>query len=118
MAVFGNVKKIGIHIARGLAYVTFPMGIFLFSLFILSASQHALDFSTFGNVLLNILAFLFFFIPPTVILFLHPLPKQNANTGIKRYLPHLVIILVLAIIALVPFLYELLFITAIGYGGI
>ena len=128
MAVSENAKNIVIHLCRGLAYVTFPIGVFLFALFIISASQHDLDFTTIGNVLLNVLAFLFFFIPPMIILFLHPSPQKasglagiNTNramtSGIKYYLPHVAIIVIFAVIVLIPFFYVLMFITVtLGFG--
>ena len=118
MVVSENTKRTIVHISRGLAYVTFPVGVFLFALFVLSALQDDLDFTTFGNILLNILAFLLFFIPPIVILFLHPPQKdQTANAEIKCYLPHIAIIAILAVIVLVPFLYLLMFIVVtFGFG--
>lgn len=128
MAVSENAKRTIVHIFRGLAYIAFPIGVFLFALFILSASQNDLDFTTFGNDLLNILAFLLFFIPPAIILFLHPPQKNkivnaeiNTNStttfGTKNYMPHIAIIAILAVIVLVPFLYVLTFIVVtFGFG--
>ena len=119
-----SAKRIVAHISRGLAYATFPVGVFLFSLFVLSASQHDLDFTTFENILLNISAFLLFFIPPIIILFFHPSPKHS-NAGIRQntdqaqitrieyYLPDLLIIIFLAGIGFVLLFLSVLFMGAV-----
>ncbi len=125
MLVSMSAKTIVIHISRGLAYATFPIGAFLFSLFVLTASEHSLDFSTFANVLLNISAIFLFFIPPIIILFLHPVSKHS-NAGIQqstdqarvakieKYLPHVFIIIILAGIGVVAFFLSVIFMGAVS----
>jgi hypothetical protein len=121
------MKNIFVHMLRGISYLSFPVGVFLFAVFILSALDHDLDFSTTINVLLNVSAFLLFFIPPLIILFLHPSPASNAATEEKgdssklanntHYLPHVAIIAILAALVLAPLFLLLTFLlVTLGLG--
>jgi hypothetical protein len=121
MTISNNTKRIAIHILRVASYIIFPIGCFVFGIFLLSASQGLLD-SNIGDVLFYILILGLFFGPPAVILLVHPVPKnlttimplgasQVAVLGTKEHWPqHVAIIVVLAVVGFVPFLYIAMFI--------
>ena len=102
--------------------MAFPAGVFLVALFIVSAFEDQLDFRTPGNIFLGILTFLLFLLPPVIVLFVHPTAKgingvagtiANSKNQSNRRLRDGIILIALAVITLIPFLFLLTFIVGI-----
>jgi len=120
------MKNIFVHISRGLAYITFPAGVFLTANFLFSLQVYSLFDLSIGDVLFDVSGIAIFIASMATILFLHPQKASDANVvpratrtlggKIVFYLPHILILIFLATIGCTLLLLFFYFMASV-FGG-
>lgn len=110
MPIPDNLRKSGVHMIRGLAYICFPVGVLITADFLLALTLETNQLYTLSvwDVLIDLCGIVLFFTSMGTILFLHPqkasgvsdstLATRNLKAKIRYYLPHVVILIFLAIV--------------------
>ena len=106
------MKNVLINLLRGISYVSFPVGVFLFGFLVFGIAWNNLDF-TAPEIALSIVLFFF---PPFIILFLHPLrtgSKQAVEVKFDRQ--YLMVTIMLALLGLSFFFLWIFYLSLLGF---